>query len=491
MPPMAWVLRARAPDAHLVVGRLVRASETGIFEGTWAGDDRSPLGPLRSTTPFGSGVLASGDVLHIVPPGHMLEGIYVVRSAGELRASNSLACLLRVAGLRLDPTAAYPPLFNRSVQRIRHTTIPSLTQPVEAHFLDNLRLTADGQLTAVPKPREKPFATFGEYRQRLSASLAQAIANAEPGDPMVTISSGYDGAAVAVLAHELGCRKAVTIRQGKPVKGSDSLDDSGEPVAQQLGLEVTAVDRLDYQSRDDLVEADFLSTGFTGEEVVMSGLSSSLAGQMLITGFFGDGMWWLNRPPRPLLWRGDQSGSSLGEWRLRVGFVHVPLPCFAAEQQRSTQEISRSSEMRPWVLGRRYDKPIPRRILEEAGVERGTFGEVKRAASASIHSEGLSALSYAARGSIQEFAAGEGRVVRFRQRDFPLWRRASVKWARRVRAESLAWRLSQPKYERAVLEPEFGSLLLRWAISVVQRRYDEVTSDASFNSAHQRHLDER
>ena len=413
----------------------------------------------------------------------MLEGAYLVRSPEEVFISNSLACVLRAANVQLDPKAAYPPLFNRSVQRVRHTTIPTLTHPVEAYFLDNLRLGADGQLDAVPKAREQPFTTFAEYRQRLSDALASVIANAPSAEPTVTISSGYDGAAVAVLASELGCRKAVTVRQGKPVKDSDSLDDSGEPVARQLGLELTTADRLAYQSGDDLVEADFLATGFAGEEVAMSGLASALVGKMLVSGFIGDTMWWLNRPPRPPLWRGDQSGSSLGEWRLGVGFVHVPLPWFGAEQQPSVQAISRSPEMRPWVLGRRYDKPIPRRILEEAGVQRGTFGEVKRAASASIHSEGPPALAPATRRSVEEFAASERRVLRFRQPGFPRWRRAGVKLARRVGAETLAWRLGKPKYQRAFMEPEFGSLLLRWAVSVVQRRYLEVDSNTPSRSA--------
>ena len=192
---------------------------------------------------------------------------------------------------------------------------------------------------------------------------------------------------------------------------------------------------------------------------------------MLVTAFFGDGMWWMNRPRRPILWRSDQSGSSLGEWRLRVGFIHVPLPCLGAEHYPDTQRISRSPEMRPWVLGRRYDKPIPRRILEEAGVPRGTFGEVKRAASATIHVDGPAALAPATRAALERFAASERRRVTFRRRRFPLWQRAVLKGARRVGIESVAARVEASKFALGVMEPEFGSLLLRWAVSVVRPRY--------------------
>ena len=207
-------------------------------------------------------------------------------------------------------------------------------------------------------------------------------------------------------------------------------------------------------------------------------MEPELRGQMLVTGFVGDGMWWLNRPPRPLLWRSDQSGSSFGEWRLRNGFVHVPLPTFGAHDYRVTQRISQSDEMLPWVMGRRYDKPIPRRILEEAGIPRGSFGEIKRAASGTIHSLGPAALAPATLRAVQEFAAGEGTSVTFSQRQLTLSHRVLLKATRKVGAEPLARRVERRKFSLAVTEPVFGSLLLRWAVSVVRPRYAAVADIA-------------
>jgi hypothetical protein len=37
------------------------------------------------------------------------------------------------------------------------------------------------------------------------------------------------------------------------------------------------------------------------------------------------------------------------------------------------------AEMAPWSIGGEYDRPIPRRIVEEAGVERDSFGQSKKA----------------------------------------------------------------------------------------------------------------
>ena len=45
--------------------------------------------------------------------------------------------------------------------------------------------------------------------------------------------------------------------------------------------------------------------------------------------------------------------------------------------------------MRPWVLGNKYDKPIARRLVEEAGVERTLFGTKKRAACIAPRKEGI------------------------------------------------------------------------------------------------------
>jgi hypothetical protein len=62
------------------------------------------------------------------------------------------------------------------------------------------------------------------------------------------------------------------------------------------------------------------------------------------------------------------------EFRLRVGFVKVAIPFFGAARAEDIDKISNSGEMEFWRLGNDYDKPIPRRILETAGVPRGLFG---------------------------------------------------------------------------------------------------------------------
>jgi hypothetical protein len=67
-------------------------------------------------------------------------------------------------------------------------------------------------------------------------------------------------------------------------------------------------------------------------------------------------------------------GRRLTEFRLRVGFL-VFSPLFVAGLHLpAIRDITRSPAMAPWRIGGSYDRPIPRRILEQAGIPRVAFG---------------------------------------------------------------------------------------------------------------------
>jgi hypothetical protein len=75
------------------------------------------------------------------------------------------------------------------------------------------------------------------------------------------------------------------------------------------------------------------------------------------------------------------AGGSLQEFRLQTGFIHVPVPLLAFTRHADVRRISNSLEMRPWRVGGDYDRPIPRRLVEEAGVPRRSYAREKRAIS--------------------------------------------------------------------------------------------------------------
>lgn len=72
-------------------------------------------------------------------------------------------------------------------------------------------------------------------------------------------------------------------------------------------------------------------------------------------------------------------GKSFTEYRLRKGFAFIPVPIFGATYPASIFRINCQSEMKDWSVGGGYDRPIPRRIAEKSGIERGSFAIEKGA----------------------------------------------------------------------------------------------------------------
>ncbi len=126
-----------------------------------------------------------------------------------------------------------------------------------------------------------------------------------------------------------------------------------------------------------------------GEEVHYAPLAKLLAGRVLFTGYHGDKAWAKDAPDlSPNVVRGDPTGLSLSEFRLRAGFMHCPVPFLGVRAIADLHRISLSAEMSPWDVPGDYSRPICRRIVEEAGVPRHLFGMEKQAASVVLWNRG-------------------------------------------------------------------------------------------------------
>jgi hypothetical protein len=199
--------------------------------------------------------------------------------------------------------------------------------------------------------------------------------------PVATMSSGYDSAACAAIAKDHGCEEAVTYR----LSPEDQLlfvggnDDCGTAIAEKLGLRIRERDPKGYLKYDNLPEAEFVATGYGDEALSMSVFEADFSQRLVITGVHGGTVW--SRIPRTKLvndiCQPDGCGCSLAEFRYRVGFIHVPLPFIGSFNNPSIFRITLSEEMKSYSIGGNYDRPIPRRILEEKGVDRGLFGQKK------------------------------------------------------------------------------------------------------------------
>ena len=193
---------------------------------------------------------------------------------------------------------------------------------------------------------------------------------------LATISSGYDSPACATIASAVGCDEAVSFGRAR-----GDVPDDGLEVGRHLDMRVILMSRPIGTTGLEASFPEFFATGMQGEDLVYATLSDLVPRRLLITGFHGGAVWDPHVRPTSAIKRGDISGSSLGEFRLLRDFVHLPLPFVGAQRQGDLVRIGRSAEMRSYSVGGYYDRPIPRRIVEQSGIPRSAFGQTKKAGS--------------------------------------------------------------------------------------------------------------
>jgi len=369
----------------------VESAKDWFVEGVWNGPFTA-AGMLDATMLLGSGGHATKDRVTFAATSHSMDRLQYTRVGDDLLISNSLAFLFAQADDGPDPAYLfYDQDLISFVDGLSHAVrrIPTLRGSVHLAYSSNLVVDADLHILERRRRLPRSFADYADYVSFLQRELASIHRNATAPErarsgyqPLATISSGYDSPACAVLAQCIGAREAVTFRAAREDYGGQA--DSGALVGGILGLSVAEYDRSHYIRNDQLQEAEFLGVGTGGEDIVMSAFEPHLPGRLLFTGFLGDRLW-------SRLYRPDPNeaadfpmkfpaGSSLTEFRLRVGFVHVPVPLLTLGAHPSLYVISNSAAMRAWRVGNpRYDRPIPRRLVEDAGVPRHLFGQAKRA----------------------------------------------------------------------------------------------------------------
>jgi hypothetical protein len=399
LPCLAWAARLRREERAIRIlhGPWVETREDCFFEGAWDG----PLEGCRfdqALTFAGSGGRLAADAIVFASPSHIYERLYCTRAGDELFVSNSLAFLLALSGERLDPKYPHYYLnfldYNRIGIRVKEKRL-RLAGPkfVELHDCCNLAVQPDLTTSRLEKPLGPPPRDYDDYVTFLWRTAEQVFANAcDRGRrwayrPVTSLSQGYDTTAVSALAAKAGCREAVTFRRSNGKSGY--VDDSGSQIAQYLGLRVTEYERTDYDRLPQRREHEFYidPDGVDRSLVVME---KQLIGSIFLTGRFGEGLWARERWRRwglpgdsgnPLFEvpaRQKIGGCAIGEFRLRAGFIDFPLICSGALHALAIRAITESEAMNPWSVGGSYDRPIARRIAEEAGVPRPLFGQTKK-----------------------------------------------------------------------------------------------------------------
>jgi hypothetical protein len=489
-PPLAWIARMGRGDdvVHVFHGSRVEVDGDDRFsEAVWGGDYAA--GEFdRTDVVFGSGARIRDGVATFVSSCGTVDRLQSFESSAHAWVSNSLACLMIHVDASVDPTDAdYFDFFGTicdGLDKVRRVLATS-AGPVRFCYFDNLRW--DGQrLAEVTKPHaSNGFRSFDEYHAFLQSATNAIAANLSdaarrfPYEMLGTLSSGYDSPAVTTLSARAGLKRAISFVHVK--KG---VEDTGRDVARVLGLELTLIDRNDFY-KDELPEVPFAAADAKGEDVFFSGAKHLLPGAALLTGHHGDRIWDKNcKTVGPYMVRSGRSGLSCSEHRLWVGYQHVALPFIGARRHDDVHLISNSDEMKPWDVGGDYTRPISRRIVEEAGVPRESFGRTKIGSSISMRT-GRNLQSASTRADYRRWLRARARDFVRRGRLPPLAREAllaPVQWLAR-RGWAVYGRLKWlPPWlgfvpaaaRRAALFGDrelLGRYVFPWAIEHAKRRY--------------------
>jgi hypothetical protein len=376
---------------HVIHGSWVETWRDGFCEGAWDGPFAA-RGFAEAETFVGSGGRLTADGVLFASSTSTMAQIYSLRAGDRLIVSNSLPFLLAQASDALD--LGHPHYYFDFVRHERG----GLTRPMSPirtargnqvllHHYTNVLVRADLSWREQPKNLGMAPEDFNRYRELLQSGVTRVFANAADGErrhcyrPLATLSQGYDAPAVAALAARAGCRTALVCRT-PPGSDGEPWED-GTLVASHLGLDVRQYDRLAFRALPDMPEAEFCAGMAFGRYAHLGAVETELEGTLLLTGHPGDDVWAPDAAcalPH-LLMPSDRvvEAQSLKEYRLRVGVLLFPVAWIGAYHKEAIRRITVSPEMKPWWVPGDYNRPIPRRLAEEAGVPRALFGQIKMA----------------------------------------------------------------------------------------------------------------
>ncbi|GJL83782.1 MAG: hypothetical protein DHS20C01_34160 [marine bacterium B5-7] len=392
LPCLAWcaVLEKNEDVICIWHGSSIETGEDFFVEGAWDGPFESREFD-NAITFTGSGGRLTGEHVLFATPTHNLERLFSIRTSCRLFISNSMAFLLARANDNLDIN--YPNYYFDILRYYRcgltitnRTLITATGNQVHLHDCMNFMVGPELDIVINRKRFGNPPKEYQAYVDFLEKTVAKVAENAmHPSRkiryPMVTsISRGYDSTAVSVLASRCGCREAVTFLSGGDRAGNYVADDGGN-IARQLGMNVTEFERKDIRTFDYGGPAEQYTNIFFITERHMPVMTSKIQGTLFLSGRHGEHFWDVD-PIRSLPWFQEyaslsNSGSNSTEIRLRIGYLHFPVPYTLGVHAPALYRVSHSKEMAPWKIGGNYDRPIPRRLVESAGIPRDWFGQIK------------------------------------------------------------------------------------------------------------------
>src|SRR5262249_11774466 len=138
----------------------------------------------------------------------------------------------------------------------------------------------------------------------------------------------------------------------------------------------------DWMQLHGAVETDFLACGTDSPMIQLASVGAAWPDSLVLMGTSGDTIWVPERDSEPDL---SRISFAVGLYTyhaaaIRYGIVPHHVPLIGAVNVDEIREITRSAAMQPWSIRPTYDRPVARRIVEEAGIPRDAFATRKQAA---------------------------------------------------------------------------------------------------------------
>ncbi|WP_298447386.1 hypothetical protein [uncultured Marinobacter sp.] len=399
MPRLTWFAEYHLSHNRVFIthGKNVEVGKNCIVEGVWDGQYED-FKFEESNHFFGSALKILNDDLIIVPSTGLVDRIFIGKSSEAYYISNSLIEILARTSSKLDPDHNYKIQTNTIQNGFKNYTneYPIISEKIESlqqYFYHPIKLNAKSTII-INRPKPVEFLSYEHYKSKIKNDLYNIYLNSSSPfrknkiDLYTTVSKGYDSPAVTILTEDLPIKTAFTSKiSNSSILGylsKESINDDGTEIAEKLGLSVTYLDFRGIEVDED--ELYFLAATTGGPELqfykVHKILETSDNPSIVLTGYHGDTIWSLSPPKAALtddILKPGASGLTLSEARLKSGFINIPVPMMHARSIVSINHISTSEVMSGWSVGGDYDRPIPRRIVESAGIGRNSFGKKKRA----------------------------------------------------------------------------------------------------------------
>lgn len=385
LPKLGWVCVLNEGDILVKVyhGSMVEVAQDWIIEGVW--DSQFQNGDFdHSNLVFGTGVRVRGDRMTFVSSSSMVDRLWVFCDGGNTYISNSLPCLMSKAGNDiLAPDENYSHKTFNSIEKYNNESLCDIASNYGTlSFLFSHNIMWDTRSLRVIRKdgSSNNINKFDDYilYLRSSASLIGENASSDFRSykilQLATLSSGYDSTASAVVAAQAGCFSAVTISKARSVI---PRQDSGSEIAKHLGFDCEEYSIVEKKKFHD--ELFFWASCGLSYDLNFSIFKYPKPLSLLYTGVFGDLVWDNKRVTGKTKFKFPNVGVGMSEFRLKEGIFHCPVPSWGFDKLSSIRALNAEPDMKEWSIGGSYDRPLPRRICEEANIPRELFGQKKSA----------------------------------------------------------------------------------------------------------------